>query len=93
MEDETATANVDVTPDLYDKDRLTVARIKFLLVEWPLQNQDGVALWPRNRFCDLRGYCGPCRPATPSAAHGRDVWQRVLVIWNLDRASSRLGER
>jgi hypothetical protein len=28
MEDETATANVDVTPDLYDKDRLTVARIK-----------------------------------------------------------------
>lgn len=42
MEDETGIANVIVTPDLYERDKLTVTRSKFLLVEGPLQNQDGV---------------------------------------------------
>ncbi|GAC1644817.1 MAG: error-prone DNA polymerase [Acidobacteriaceae bacterium] len=42
MEDETGIANVIVTPDLYDRDRLVVTRSKFLLVEGALQNQDGV---------------------------------------------------
>jgi error-prone DNA polymerase len=42
MEDETGIANVIVTPDLYDRDRLTVTRSKFLWVEGILQNQDGV---------------------------------------------------
>jgi error-prone DNA polymerase len=42
MEDETGIANVIVTPDLYDRDRLAVTRSKFLLVEGPLQNQDNV---------------------------------------------------
>jgi error-prone DNA polymerase len=42
MEDETGIANVIVTPDLYDRDRLIVTRSKFLLVEGKLQNQDGV---------------------------------------------------
>jgi error-prone DNA polymerase len=42
MEDETGIANVIVTPDLYDRDRLVVTRSKFLLVEGPLQNQDNV---------------------------------------------------
>src|SRR5437868_4044809 len=42
MEDETGIANVIVTPDLYERDRLAVTRSKFLLVEGPLQNQDGV---------------------------------------------------
>jgi error-prone DNA polymerase len=42
MEDETGIANVIVTPDLYERDRLTVTRSRFLLVEGPLQNQDGV---------------------------------------------------
>jgi error-prone DNA polymerase len=42
MEDETGIANVIVTPDLYDLDRLVVTRSKFLLVEGPLQNQDNV---------------------------------------------------
>jgi error-prone DNA polymerase len=42
MEDETGIANVVVTPDLYDRDRLVVTRSKFLLVEGTLQNQDGV---------------------------------------------------
>jgi error-prone DNA polymerase len=42
MEDETGIANVIVTPDLYERDRLVVIRSKFLLVEGTLQNQDGV---------------------------------------------------
>ncbi len=42
MEDETGIANVIVTPDLYERDRLIVTRSKFLLVEGTLQNQDGV---------------------------------------------------
>lgn len=42
MEDETGIANVIVTPDLYDRDRLVVTRSKFLLVEGFLQNQDRV---------------------------------------------------
>ena len=42
MEDETGIANVIVTPDLYERERLVVTRSKFLLVEGPLQNQDGV---------------------------------------------------
>ena len=42
MEDETGIANVVVTPNLYDRDRLLVTRSKFLLIEGTLQNQDGV---------------------------------------------------
>lgn len=42
MDDETGIANVIVTPDLYEKVRIVVARSKFLLVEGILQNQDGV---------------------------------------------------
>jgi len=42
MEDETGIANVIVTPDLYDRDRLVVTRSKFLLIEGILQNQDRV---------------------------------------------------
>ena len=42
MEDETGIANVIVTPDLYDRDRLVVTRSKFLMVEGPLQNRHDV---------------------------------------------------
>ncbi len=42
MEDETGIANVIVTPDLYERQRLVVTRGKFLIAEGPLQNQDGV---------------------------------------------------
>ena len=42
MEDETGIANVIVTPDLYERDRLVVTRSKFLLVGGTLQNQDNV---------------------------------------------------
>ena len=42
MEDETGIANVIVTPDLYERERLIVSRAKFILAEGILQNQDGV---------------------------------------------------
>jgi error-prone DNA polymerase len=42
MEDETGIANVIVTPALYERERMTVVRTKFLWVEGVLQNQDGV---------------------------------------------------
>jgi error-prone DNA polymerase len=42
MEDETGIANIIVTPDLYERERLVVTRSKFLFVEGPLQNQDSV---------------------------------------------------
>jgi error-prone DNA polymerase len=42
MEDETGIANVIVTPDLYERERLVVTRSKFLAVDGLLQNQDGV---------------------------------------------------
>jgi error-prone DNA polymerase len=35
-------ANVIAAPDLYEHNRLAVTRSRFLLVEGPLQNQDGV---------------------------------------------------
>ena len=53
MEDETGIANVIVTPDLYDKDRLTVTRSKFLLVEGYLQNQDNVVHVKAIRLLEL----------------------------------------
>lgn len=42
MEDETAIANVIVSPTLYEQHRLIVTGSKFILAEGPLQNQDGV---------------------------------------------------
>jgi error-prone DNA polymerase len=53
MEDETGIANVIVTPDLYDRDRLVVTRSKFLLVEGPLQNQDNVIHVKATRLLEL----------------------------------------
>jgi error-prone DNA polymerase len=42
MEDETGIANVIITPDLFERERLLVTGSKFILVEGTLQNQDGV---------------------------------------------------
>jgi error-prone DNA polymerase len=42
MEDETGIANVIITPDVYERNRLLVTRSKFLMVEGLLQNQEGV---------------------------------------------------
>ncbi len=53
MEDETGIANVIVTPDLYDRQRLVVTRSRFLLVEGKLQNQDGVIHVKASRLVPL----------------------------------------
>jgi error-prone DNA polymerase len=42
LEDETGISNIIVRPDLFDRDRLTIVRQPFLLVEGILQNQQGV---------------------------------------------------
>jgi error-prone DNA polymerase len=42
LEDETGISNIIVRPDLFDRDRMTVIRQPFLMVEGVLQNQDGV---------------------------------------------------
>jgi error-prone DNA polymerase len=56
MEDETGIANVIVTPDLYDRDRLVVTRSKFLLVEGLLQNQDKVIHVKATRMTELSSH-------------------------------------
>jgi error-prone DNA polymerase len=53
MEDETGIANVIVTPDVYERNRLVVTRSKFLLVEGALQNQDGVIHVKATRLATL----------------------------------------
>jgi error-prone DNA polymerase len=42
LEDETGISNIIIRPDLYDRDRTTVVRQPFLMVEGVLQHQDGV---------------------------------------------------
>jgi error-prone DNA polymerase len=55
MEDETGIANVIVTPDLYERERLVVTRSKFILAEGALQNQDGVIHIKALRLQSLSG--------------------------------------
>jgi error-prone DNA polymerase len=57
MEDETGIANVIVTPDVYERNRLVVTRSKFLLVEGALQNQDGVIHVKATRLAPLTHAC------------------------------------
>jgi len=42
MEDETGITNVIVSPDLFERERIAATRSRFLLVEGPLQNHNGV---------------------------------------------------
>jgi error-prone DNA polymerase len=42
LEDETGISNIIVRPDLFERERMTVIRQPFLIVEGVLQNQDGV---------------------------------------------------
>jgi error-prone DNA polymerase len=53
MEDETGIANVIVTSDLYERQRLLVMRSKIMLVEGLLQNQDNVIHVKAARLYDL----------------------------------------
>jgi error-prone DNA polymerase len=42
MEDETGIANIILTPDVFEQNRLVVTRNRFLEIHGPLQNQEGV---------------------------------------------------
>ncbi len=42
LEDETGIANIIITPDTFERDRVLVTRSRFLEIEGPIQNQDGV---------------------------------------------------
>jgi len=42
LEDETGIANIIVTPDFFEQERLIVTRSRFLRIDGKLQNQDGV---------------------------------------------------
>jgi error-prone DNA polymerase len=50
-----AIANVIITPDLFERERLLVTRSKFILVEGALQNQDGVIHIKAARLKTLTG--------------------------------------
>jgi error-prone DNA polymerase len=56
MEDETGIANVIITPDLFERERLLITTSKFILVEGPLQNQDGVIHIKATRLQNLAVY-------------------------------------
>ena len=53
LEDETGIANVILTPDIFERDRILVTRCRFLLIEGPLQNQDGVIHVKAHRIAPL----------------------------------------
>jgi error-prone DNA polymerase len=42
LEDETGIANIIITPDLFERERVIVTRSRFLSIQGPLQIQDGV---------------------------------------------------
>jgi len=55
LEDETGVSNVIVRPDLFDRERMTVIRQPFLLVEGVLQHQDGVLSVRAERLQGIEG--------------------------------------
>ncbi len=55
LEDETGISNVIVRPDLFDRERMTVIRQPFLIVEGVLQHQDGVLSVKAERVQGIEG--------------------------------------
>ena len=53
LEDETGIANVILTPDVFERDRMVVTRSRFLWIEGTLQNQDGVIHVKAQRIAPL----------------------------------------
>jgi error-prone DNA polymerase len=53
LEDETGIANIIVTPDFFERERVLVTRSRFLIVEGKLQNQDGVIHVKAQRIREL----------------------------------------
>jgi error-prone DNA polymerase len=54
-EDETGISNVIVRPDLFDRERMTVIRQPFLIVDGILQHQEGVLSVRAERFEGMSG--------------------------------------
>jgi error-prone DNA polymerase len=55
LEDETGVSNVIVRPDLFDRERMTVVRQPFLIVDGVLQHQEGVLSVRAERLEGLSG--------------------------------------
>ena len=55
LEDETGISNIIVRPDLFDRERMTVIRQPFLIVDGVLQHQDGVLSIKAERVQGLDG--------------------------------------
>jgi error-prone DNA polymerase len=53
LEDETGIANIILTPDVFEQDRLLVTRRRFLLIHGELQNNDGVVHVKAQRILPL----------------------------------------
>ena len=53
LEDETGIANVILTPDIFEQNRLIVTRSRFLTIEGKLQNQEGVIHVKAQRIAPL----------------------------------------
>ncbi|MDX6712333.1 MAG: error-prone polymerase [Blastocatellia bacterium] len=58
MEDETGVSNAIVTPDMFDRNRITITQNPFLLIEGILQNQDGVVSIRARRIQALEFHVG-----------------------------------
>ena len=78
MEDETGIANVIVTPDLYERERLTVVRSKFLSVEGILQNQDGVIHIKATRLTALESDAMEMYACNPTVGNVRNTGPGML---------------
>jgi error-prone DNA polymerase len=55
LEDETGISNIIIRPDLFDRDRMTVVRQPFLIVDGVLQHQDGVLSIRAERVEGIQG--------------------------------------
>jgi error-prone DNA polymerase len=55
LEDETGISNIIVRPDLFDRERMTVIRRPFLIVDGVLQHQDGVLSVKAERLHPIDG--------------------------------------
>jgi error-prone DNA polymerase len=64
IEDETGFANAIVTPDRFERDRLTIIRTNALIIEGIVQNLEGVVSIKAERFEPLAG-----RPAAIDVSH------------------------
>ena len=54
LEDETGLANAIVTPDIFQANRTLLHRAQILIIEGPLQKQDGVIHIRARRFTELK---------------------------------------